>query len=474
MCRYIITILICLTIVQSAAAKNPTAFELLDKFAETQDQFQSFRAKVITSRRGSSKELMARKSWKGRYFTECDGCFDKSRAGVRVYSWGKINQTDYYKKDKPYYIIDLWDGENHFQYTEAREEPVYLSIGEAKVADMREGVIKQNYSGKFLMGYFYPFSGRVDRLLRKAGNLSIRRTTEKVGRSQCYVIDGVHEKDKYTIWLDPEHGYHIAKAVVERARSNVQDPFSFRVELKNVRFQKIDSKWVPVSANLESRFDYQKGQYSNSSYHIKVTEMVFDPDHDALRSFVPDDIKDRTWIPFFVDSQSPYYPQYFWSKEPKIVADRKRRLLRYKPDGSMFPVIKTLPKFGVFDLKLEPDETQDKMILLCFVDINQASQKYVSNLTERASKLAEKDVLVILVDAAGSEEKQVDAWVKQHSIKVGVGRLHKEILKRIRKAWGIETLPRLVLTDRNHVIVAEDFALEELDGKIREADDAND
>jgi len=456
--------------VQLAAAKNPTALELLDKYAETQDQFQSFRVKVSAVHRAVSKELMARQPWKARYSTECDGRFDKSRASVRVRSWGKINQTDYYKKDKPYYISDLWDGENHFQYTEACEEPVHLSIGEAKVTNMREGVIKQKFSGKFFMGYFFPFSERVDSILRKSGSLSVRRTTERMGRSLCYVIDGVHEKDKYTIWLDPEHGYNIAKAVVERPRSNVPDPFSFRVELKNVRFKKIDGKWVPVSANLENRFDYQNGQYSNSSYHIKVTEMVFDPDHDELRSFVPDDIKDGAKVPFYIGSpHRPYYPQYIWSREAKFAADRKGRLVRYEPDKGILPVIKTLPKFDMFDLKFEPDETKDKMILLCFFDIKQVSQQYVSNLTERASNLTEKDVLVILVDATGSEKKQVDAWAKGHSITVPVGKLFKMLLEEIRQAWGIETLPRLVLTDKNHVIVTEGFALEELEAKIKEA-----
>jgi len=383
-----------------------------------------------------------------------------------------MTQDDYFKKDKPHYVSELWDGKNHYRYTEAHGEPVYLFIKEGESKYMREGIIKQNCN--ILSGYYYPFDGRVDRLLRKARNLSVRRTTEKVGRSLCYVINGVYEKDKYTIWLDPEHGYHIAKAVVERPRSNVQGLQGFRCEIKNVRFKKIDGRWIPVSANLENRFDYNNGHYSNSSYHFKVTELVFNPNHNALGSFMPDDIKDGTWIPFFVDSQSPYYPQYFWSKEPKVVADRKRRLLKYKPDESMFPVIKTLPKFDVFDLKLEPDETKDKIILLCFVDIKQASQKYAFTLAERASKLAEKDVLVIFVDAAGSEKKQIDNWAKQHSIKVPIGRLFKELLKEIRQAWGIEALPRPVLTDRNHVIVAEGFALEELEAKIKEADDAKD
>lgn len=470
MCRYIITILICLTVVQLTIAKNPGALELMDKYAETQDQFQSFKVKFSISNKGFSTGLMAGRPWKARHFTETVACFDKDRASSRSCSWGKISQDDYFTKDKPHYKSEIWDGENHYEYAEAHGEPSHMNIEGGESKYMREGIIKQSYST--FSGYFYPRAGRVDKLLRKASNLSIRRTTEKVGRSPCYVIEGVYEKDKYTIWLDPKHDYNIAKAVVERPRSNVQGLQGFRVELKNVRFKNIDGRWVPVSATLENRFDYNNGHYANDSCHYKVIEMVFNPDHDALGSFVPDDIKDGTWIPFFVDSQSPHYPQYFWSKDPKVVADRKRRLLRYKPDGSMFPVIKTLPKFDVFDLKLEPDETKDKMVLLCFVDIKQSTQECAFNLVERASQLDEKDVLVILVDAAGSEKKQVNAWVKQHSIKVPVGRLHKEILKRIHKAWAIESLPRLVLADRNHIIVAEDFALEELEEKIKEADNA--
>ena len=290
MCRYIITILICLTVVQLAVAKNPTVFELLDKYAETQDQFQSFRVKVTTLRRGFSSGIMAGKPWKARYFTERDVRFDKNRASSRSLSWGRMNPRSTFTKDKPYYVSELWDGETNFRYTEVREEPVSIDIKKGKGSDKREGIIKQSYS--VFSGYYYPFDGRVDRVLRKARNLSVRRATEKVGRSPCYVIDGVYEKDKYTIWIDPQHGYNIAKAVVERPRSNVQGLQSFRTEIKNIRFKKIDNKWVSVSANLESRFDYNNGHYCTGTYLFKVTEMVFDPDHDAMGSFLPDDIRD--------------------------------------------------------------------------------------------------------------------------------------------------------------------------------------
>jgi len=44
-------------------SKNPTASELLDKYAETQDRFQSFRVKITTLRRGFSSGIMAGKPW---------------------------------------------------------------------------------------------------------------------------------------------------------------------------------------------------------------------------------------------------------------------------------------------------------------------------------------------------------------------------------------------------------------------------
>jgi len=427
--------------------------------------------KVSTSSRAFSSGLMTGKPWKARYFSETVACFDKNRAKSRTCLWGKVNQKDYFPKDKPQCVSEVWDGENHFQYTEVRGEPVNLYIKNGKGDEKREGIIKQSYS--IFSGYYYPFDGRVDKLLRKAGNLSVRRTKEKAGRSPCYIIEGVYKKDKYTIWLDPEHGYNIAKAVVERPRSNVQGLQGFRAEIKDVRFRKIDGKWVPVSANLEDRFDYNNGHYCTGSNQIKVTEIVFNPDHDALGSFGTDDIKDGTKVPFYTGSPHRIYdPQYMWSRDSKFVADRKGRLVRYEPDKGILPVVKTLPTFKMFDLKLKPDETKDKIILLCFIDIKQASQEYAFNLAERAPNLADNDVLLIFVDAAGSEKEQIDAWARQDSIKVPVGRLFKELLKEIRQAWGIENLPRLVLTDRNHVIIAEGFAFEDLEAKIQEADNA--
>jgi hypothetical protein len=41
-----------------------------------------------------------------------------------------------------------------------------------------------------------------------------------------------------------------------------------------------------------------------------------------------------------------------------------------------------------------------------------------------------------------------------------------------RLAWGIKELPWLILADRNQVVAAEGFKLEELDQKIKDAEEA--
>ena len=45
---------------------------------------------------------------------------------------------------------------------------------------------------------------------------------EKVGEYQCYVVEAVvKNRGKYIIWLDPEHGYNIAQAMVRKGENAI-------------------------------------------------------------------------------------------------------------------------------------------------------------------------------------------------------------------------------------------------------------
>ena len=61
--------------------------------------------------------------------------------------------------------------------------------------------------------------------------------------------------------------------------------------LENVRFEKIDNVWVPMEVDESVDRTWAKDKdFSRQKVHHERYEFVLNPDHEALNSFVPDDI----------------------------------------------------------------------------------------------------------------------------------------------------------------------------------------
>jgi len=102
---------------QAVVAKHPAAFELLDKYAETQDKLKSYIIK-------SESSIEVDNSFRigiGKSGRLCEVRYDGNRAdGNRVklceYLWGQVGKQ-LVPKDAPMYRSWLWDGENYMRYT---------------------------------------------------------------------------------------------------------------------------------------------------------------------------------------------------------------------------------------------------------------------------------------------------------------------------------------------------------------------
>jgi hypothetical protein len=81
--------------------------------------------------------------------------------------------------------------------------------------------------------------------------------------------------------------------------------------------------------------------------------------------------------------------------------------------------------------------------------------------------LARKEVFVVLVHASRAEKGKLEAWLAKRKIALPVGRIEGNE-EKMRFAWGVKSLPWLILTDPKHVVTAEGFGLEELDEKLKE------
>jgi len=292
---------------QTIASEYPTAPELLDKYAETQNKLKSFILKAQTSRKGKSSTA-ARGKFSIDYSYEYELRFDGNRANVRRNIWGKLNARLNMTKDEALYRSNLWDGETFFRYHRSANNKI-LPLGSVTIAKIEEENNKRktfkncdrDFPGSSLRGYFPADTDRIDTILRKAKAISVRNEMENIGGSNCYVIEAKTKSGRYKVWIDPSHGYHIAKATGKREPGNVVFPSNYTLKqtekmsfsMENVRFTKVDDVWVPMEVDLAySRIYPGDNFFDNTKIHQKVIDIILNPDHDALGSFVPDDIPD--------------------------------------------------------------------------------------------------------------------------------------------------------------------------------------
>ena len=322
MCKFTIIALVFLMPLKVIADKHPTAIELLDKYAETHDKLQSFILKGVCSTdyvnsfmRGKNK---AHQSFEFR--------LDDNRFCFRNQIWGNLpySRLKFTPKNKPEYQSFTWDGQTYFQYgrsSRLRAPTLKLSHGKLFIhRDWNDVKTKQSISrspaGTILMGFFYGNAERIDSVLRKADSISVRDNMEQVGESKCYVIDAVTRSGKYTVWIDPEHGYNVAKTKVQMEEN---DLFYGRPMTRGdkivgsfnyTRFKKIDDVWIPMESNLKVLRDmpgmnffnfmrsFKLNNFTHFTRHYKLTEITLNPDFETLNAFIPDDIENGAEVEF--------------------------------------------------------------------------------------------------------------------------------------------------------------------------------
>jgi protocatechuate 3,4-dioxygenase beta subunit len=126
-----------------------------------------------------------------------------------------------------------------------------------------------------------------------------------------------------------------------------------------------------------------------------------------------------------------------------------------------------LPEFDGIKIELSADRTSDKAMLVCFFDMNQRpSRNCVQQLNKRAEELKTKDISIVAVQTSKVEQDALNEWIKGQNISFPVGMVSNDE-QAIRFTWGIKSLPWLILTDTNHIVRAEGFALAELDEKLK-------
>ncbi|MCK4627728.1 MAG: hypothetical protein KAT56_01930, partial [Sedimentisphaerales bacterium] len=286
-----------------------TVSDLMAKYQANQNRLQSFIAKGKSTFEiaGKSSEISREEK------TASEFRYDDSRVNHRVRSW-----NDKIPPCKARYESFLWDGESFIKYRQDSDSDKSRVFISRHNSDKNKRIAKE-YKGAVLMGICCGDYERIDLILGKARSISLRDKTDTIAGSECYVIEADTNRGKYKVWIDPAHGYNIASVEVQRNKRNLihyMEPLKAKMSfsLKNVRFEKIDDVWVPMEADIQQ---IEGNGNKITRWHHKRIEFALNPDHGALKSFVPDDIQDGTKVKLTGDSK-----KYEWRKgKPVAVVD---------------------------------------------------------------------------------------------------------------------------------------------------------
>jgi hypothetical protein len=124
---------------------------------------------------------------------------------------------------------------------------------------------------------------------------------------------------------------------------------------------------------------------------------------------------------------------------------------------------KSLPDLPDLAKDLSGLQTGGRRILVCLVDLDQRpSRRGLTDLSQKAGDLSAKAIDVAVVQVSQLDPQKYDDWLKTNNVTLPIHPASAGFEANKAK-WCVQSLPWLILTDQSHKVVAEGFAVNELD-----------
>ena len=304
-----------------------------------------------------------------------------------------------------------------------------------------------------------PELARSFRFGKLRGKVVVRPNLEPVVGQSCHVVEisdpNSVRQGKQVYWMAHDKGMCLMKYQMSWSGK-------LRTEIGIERIAEVDvdggSLWYPQRAYrtiYSDRFGMSKRELTVTDFvpNVKIDEATF-----RLSYIEGTHVSDKNST-----------KSYKWRNGMKFVADGWNNSIRYVPkDWSILVRTgKPLPKFEDVAPGLSADQIEDRSILLCFFDMEQRpSRNCIERLSTKAQELKTEDLLIIAIHASTVDQTRLNEWVKKYNIPFPAGTITADA-EKTKFAWGVRSLPWLILTDKKQVVRAEGFGIEELDEELR-------
>ena len=345
----------------------------------------------------------------------------------------------------------VFDGQYILEYASSKDS--FTNIGRGILEASNTGFFNLRSSGRCAPVQFFGYSPSLmpDDVL-SSPQVEIEMKPEIIDGLLTYKVSAPfeekHEKQNYkhemTYWLSPERSCLPVKIEVW-----LNGKFKRRLETKEF-IELEDGRWA-IKSILQRNFLDRQGEGGlreivNLLYSIRKIELYPEIDEDVVFDTSPDSLPEGAHI---IDKRSGSSYDYInYPGPPGLIK-------------------KSLPELKDLGINLLLADMNDKSILVCFFDYEQIpSRKFIRQLCKKAKELQAKDIVIVAVQASKIDKNTLDEWIKDQHFPFPVGMIQGDE-EKTRFSWGVKSLPRLILTDKKHIVQAEGFSVSELGDKIK-------
>lgn len=309
------SMLVCLSLCASTSRAAPTAEELLKSWQAASD-FPDF-SYAYTSATNNISPALGKNMWtvdEGFEHWCRDGRFESFKR-----RWGHLEAPDSDLDPLKVYVIrNVYrpdDRDMPFVSVTWRVKPPATELV-ANYVEIRhpDAIERATYDGSLDARMLGSDFTDPTYLLSNLDRVSVRPKLEKIGGALCYVIEAKTLSGDIIVWLDPDHGYNVARAELRQskghkisARASIPyvlggaDKMPTRTiiaeqkTVDKVAFSKVGDRWVPVKRHVTfARHSQEDFPPIEGESYIERTNIVLNPDFEKMGAFkieVPDETR---------------------------------------------------------------------------------------------------------------------------------------------------------------------------------------
>jgi hypothetical protein len=252
------------------AEEPPSANDVLDKAIAELATLKSYTMHVDSDVEFVEVPAKAKPDAVAKEFHEFDVRVDGVREDLLEY-WSNIRRGRT-EREPQFKTRSVWDGKRElarqrFQGRGGENAGVDASVQRTH----RDFRLAYSIDG-LLHGFAWGDPKPMVQLLRESGKAQLRPKTEEVDGHACDVIEARTERGMYTVWLDPEAGYHVRRAVVVRepgdlwydrkldAKATDTTQSHSEIRIDRVQIERLGERWLPMRGTMEARSLFASGR----------------------------------------------------------------------------------------------------------------------------------------------------------------------------------------------------------------------